>query len=111
LTKFSERRRRYAEEEQLVGLPERTELSLARPKHQYVLPDDLKSVRLVRRRKGGRELVSLRFFRALDTIVDLPLTSDGLASMMRVLSVFGNQTKEQIEAEVRGMEEHNLLEL
>jgi hypothetical protein len=69
-----------------VGLPERTELSLARPKHQYVLPDDLKLVRLVRRRKGGRELVSLRFFRALDTIVDLPLTSDGLARMMRVLS-------------------------
>jgi hypothetical protein len=29
------------------------------------------------------ELVSLRFFRALDTIVDLPLTSDGLMSMMR----------------------------
>jgi hypothetical protein len=56
-------------------------------------------------------LVSLRFFRALDTIVDLPLTSDGLASMMRVLSVFGNQTKEQIEAEVRGMEERGLLEL
>ena len=94
-----------------MGLPERTELSLARPKHQYVLPDDLKLVRLVRRRKGGRELVSLRFFRALDTIVDLPLTSDGLASMMRVLSVFGNQTKAQIEAEVRGMEERNLLEL
>jgi hypothetical protein len=35
---------------------------------------------------------------------------DGLASMMRVLSAFGNQTKKQIEAEVRGMEERNLLE-
>jgi hypothetical protein len=55
-------------------------------------------------------LVSLRFFRALDTIVDLPLTGDGLMSMMRVLSVFSNQTEEQMEAEVRGMEERNVLE-
>jgi hypothetical protein len=29
---------------------------------------------------------------------------------MRVLSVFSHQSKEQIEAEVRGMEDRNLLE-
>jgi hypothetical protein len=101
---------RSAEEEQLLALPERTEVSFARPNNHYVLPDDLKLVQLVRRRRAGRELVSLRFFRARDIIVDIPLTGDGLTSMMRVLSVFSHQSKEQIEAEVRGMEDRNLLE-
>ena len=92
-----------------MGLPERTELSLARRKHQYVLPDDLKLVRLVRRRKGGREWSPFGSS-APSTQMSTFRSSDGLASMMRVLSAFGNQTKKQIEAEVRGMEERNLLE-